>query len=285
MKMNDQNQQFDTIVITGASSGIGFATAIYLDELGYKVYAGYRNKADGTKLSEQSKNGLTPVMMDVTDLKSVESAFDLISEKVDHLPFHLVNNAGLSVNGPLELLSHSDIKKVVDVNLTGLLTVTKIFLPLIRATKGRIINISSGHGLTAIPDKSVYAASKFGVQAVSNSLRVELKPFGVMVASIIVGKVNTKVLGKIEADRKKMISNSKPEIFEQYRTLIEFFDKEVKNIPGIDAIEVSKIIGKAISDKNPRANYLIGPGAKKMSVLSRFPAKMREKMLHNAIYK
>ena len=285
MNTNKDKQSYGSVLITGASSGIGFTTARYLDELGYMVYAGYRKEADGIKLSEQSKNWLTPVLMDVTDPKSVASAFNLISEKVNQKPFYLVNNAGLSVNGPLEMLDLSDIKKVINVNLTGLLSVTKIFLPLIRATKGRIINISSGHGLMAIPDKSVYAASKFGVQAVSDSLRVELKPFCIHVSSIVVGKVNTKVLGKIEEDRKKMISNTKPEIFEQYRTLVEFFDKEVKTIPGIEAIRVAEVIHRAISRKKPKEKYLIGPGAKKMSILSRFPAKMRDSMLFNAIYK
>jgi short-subunit dehydrogenase len=237
------------------------------------------------KLLEKAKNILTPVMLDVCDLASIEKAFAVINEKSKGEPFNLINNAGLSINGPLELLEFSDIKKVIDVNLTGLLIVTKSFLPLIRKNKGRIINISSGHGLLAIPDKSVYAASKFGVQAVSDCLRVELKPFGVNVACIIVGKVNTSVLGKILEDRERMISKANPDIFDLYKNLIEFFDKEVKDIPGIEAIDVSKIIHKAISDHHPKHKYLIGPGTKKMSVLGKFPAKIRDKLLFNAIYK
>jgi short-subunit dehydrogenase len=285
MKSNNYIQQQATVLITGASTGIGFSTAIYLDNSGYKVYAGVRKENDSLKLLEKAKNGLTPVYIDVCDLTSIKKAFEEISEKSKGKPFHLINNAGLSINGPLELLEYSDIKKVIDVNLTGLLVVTKTFLPLIRNNKGRIINISSGHGLLAIPDKSVYAASKFGVQALSDSLRVELKPFGVNVTSIIVGKVNTNVLGKILEDRERMISKANPDIFELYKKLIEFFDKEVKDIPGIEAIEVSKIIHKAISDHHPKHKYLIGPGTKKMSVLGKFPAIIRDKMLFNAIYK
>jgi short-subunit dehydrogenase len=285
MKSNNNKVQQGTVFITGASTGIGFSTAIYLDDLGYKVYAGVRKDNDRLKLLEKAKNGLTPVMVDVCDLASIEKAFAMISEKSKGEPFHLINNAGLSINGPLELLEYSDIKKVIDVNLTGLLIVTKTFLPLIRKNKGRIINISSGHGLLAIPDKTVYAASKFGVQALSDSLRVELKPFGVNVASIIVGKVNTSVLGKILDDREKMISKANPEVYELYKTLVEYFDKEVKDIPGIEAIKVSETIHKAMSDRNPKDKYLIGPGANKMNILRKFPAKIRDKMLAKAIYK
>ena len=285
MQLNDHERPKGSILITGASTGIGFATAIYLDGLGYKVYAGIRKESDGIKLIENSRNGLTTVLLDVCDKNSILNSYKLIEEKVGKEPFNLVNNAGLSINGPLELLDFKDISKVIDVNLTGLLIVTKVFLPLIRKNQGRIINISSGHGLLAIPDKCVYAASKFGVQAVCDSLRVELKPFGVKVSSIIVGKVNTNVLDKIMNDRNRMIKNVNPARVILYRKLIEFFDKEVKNIPGIQAVRVSEIIHKAITDKNPKEKYLIGPGAKKMSILGRFPAKMRDNMLYKAIYK
>lgn len=285
MKSTNNGAQQDTVLITGASTGIGFSTAIFLDSLGYKVYAGVRKDKDKENLIANSTNGLIPVMLDVCDQGSIENAFAIIIEKSEGEPFHLINNAGLSVNGPLELIDYSDIKKVIDVNLTGLLFVTKIFLPLIRRNQGRLINISSGHGLMAIPDKSVYAASKFGVQALSDSLRVELRPFGVSVSSIIVGKVETNVLGKILDDREKMISKADPEIYELYKTLVEYFDKEVKNIPGIEARKVSEVIHKAMTDAKPKEKYIIGPGAKKMSILGKFPAKMRDNMLYKAIYK
>jgi short-subunit dehydrogenase len=275
----------ERVLITGASTGIGYATAIYLDQQGYNVYACVRKEADKFKLEENSSNRLQPLILDVCDLESIESAYAQIQGEINEEAFHLINNAGLSINGPLELLDHSDIKKVIDVNLTGLLTVTNIFLPLIRKSEGRIINISSGHGLMAIPDKSVYAASKFGVQAACDSLRVELKPFNVEVISIIVGKVNTSVLGKILDGRSSMIKKASTESYEVYKSLIEYFDKEVKNIPGIEAIKVSETIEKALTDKHPKIKYLIGPGAKKMDSLRKFPVKMRDIMLFKAVYK
>jgi NADP-dependent 3-hydroxy acid dehydrogenase YdfG len=103
-------------LITGASTGIGLATAIHLDNLGYKVYAGVRKDEDKENLLANAKNGLTPVMLDVCDQASIGKTFRMISEKPKGGPFHLINNAGLSVNGPLELMDYSDIKKVIDVN-------------------------------------------------------------------------------------------------------------------------------------------------------------------------
>jgi len=249
-----------------------------------KVYAGVRKEADKQKLLQESSSNLSPVFLDVCNQDSIAKSFDLIVREEGEFTFSLVNNAGLSLNGPLELLPFTDIKKLLDVNVYGLLSVTKTFLPLIRKSKGKVVNISSGHGLLAIPDKSVYAASKFAVQAISDSLRVELRPFGVSVSSVVVGKVNTSVLGKILDDRAKMLEKAQPEIVKLYSNLIEYFDREVKNIPGIEAVEVAKIIAKALSKPKPKGQYLIGPGTRKMKILSRFPSGMRDNMLYKAIY-
>lgn len=281
-KKTNKKQQ---VLITGASTGIGYATALYLDKIGFKVFAGVRKEEDGQNLSQNASSNLTPVILDVCKKESISKTFYAISQQLGSDSFNLVNNAGLSLNGPLELLPLNDIKKIIDVNIYGLLSVTKSFLPLIRKNKGRLVNISSGHGLLAVPDKSVYAASKFAVQAISDSLRVELRPFGVSVSNVVVGKVNTNVLGKIERDRNKMIDSASPEIAIKYLTLIKYFDKEVKHIPGIDAIEVAKTISDALSRSKPKAQYLIGPGAKKMKILSAMPRRMRENMLYKAIYK
>jgi len=275
-----------SVLITGASSGIGFATAIYLDGLGIKVYAGVRKDSDGLKLKEASSDKLCPVIIDVCDHPSVNNAFTMISEEEESAnEFSLVNNAGLSLNGPLELVNYEKIKKLIDVNINGLLFVTKTFLSLIRANKGRLINISSGHGLVGVPDKSVYAASKFAVQGISSSLRTELRPFGVKVSNIVVGKINTNVLGKILSEREEMIRNSDPSVYALYKTQIEYFDKEVRNLPGIEALAVAKIIARAINDKNPKPQYLVGPGARKMKILARFSDSVRDNMLYKAIHK
>lgn len=274
-----------SILITGTSSGIGKACALYLAEKGFNVYAGVRKQADADSLKKESSGALTPIILDVTDENTIHEAVDRIAGETGGHLWGLVNNAGLSINAPLELTPVSDIRKLMDVNVCGLLAVTKAFIPLLRKRAGRIVNISSGHGLLAIPDKSVYAASKFAVQAVTDSLRVELRPFGMNVSSIVVGKINTDVLGKIIAERQKMVDAAPPEIAKLYEPLIKFFDKEVKTIPGIDAVEAAKVVGKALTAPKPLPQYLIGPGAKKMKKLAGLPVWLRDWLMYTTIYK
>ena len=273
-----------SVVITGASTGIGKATALHLDKVGYRVFAGVRKDADGQALAEGASEKLTPILLDVTDDESIETAVTTVTGATAGELSGLVNNAGLSLNGPLELVAVPDIRKLMDVNVIGLLAVTKTFLPLLRKGKGRIVNISSGHGLLAVPDKSAYAASKFAVQAISDSLRVELRPFGVSVSCLAVGKVDTAVLGKIVADRNRMIRAADPEIVELYSPLIEFFDREVKDLPGIAPQEVGRVVAEALMAAKPKAYYQIGPGARKMRNLARLTVGLRDRLLYNAIY-
>ena len=272
------------IVITRASTGIGKATALHLDELGFRVFAGVRKEADGQALKKEASEKLTPTLLDVTDGDSIVSAVKEITKETAGKLFGLVNNAGVSLNGPLELIPVSDIKTLLDVNVLGLLAVTKAFIPLLRKGKGRLINISSGHGLLAIPDKSVYAASKFAVQAISDALRVELRPFGVSVSCLVVGKVETEVLGKIVADRDAMIRAANPKIIDLYSPLIKFFDSEVKDLPGIPPHEVGRVLAEAFTTEKPKAHYLIGPGSRKMKNLARLPVGLRDWLLYKAIY-
>ena len=273
-----------SVVVTGASSGIGKATALHLDQLGFRVFAGVRKNADGQALSESASDKLKPILLDVTEDGSIAAAVDTVTRTTSGELFGLVNNAGLSLNGPLELVPVPEMKKLMDVNVIGLLAVTQAFLPLLRKSRGRIVNISSGHGLLAVPDKSAYAASKFAVQAVSDCLRVELRPFGVSVSCLAVGKVDTEVLGKIVSDRDAMIRAADPEIVELYSPLIEFFDREVKDLPGIAPVEVGRVVAEALITARPKAQYLIGPGARKMKNLARLPIRLRDWLMCTTIY-
>ena len=274
-----------SVLITGASSGIGRATSLYLAAKGLKVYAGVRNVKDGENLLKLGSGNLAPVIIDVTDIQSINNTFNKIYAENDGNLFALVNNAGISLNCPLELASVDMIKKVVDVNLTGLLNVTKIFIPLLRQSQGKIVNVSSGHGLLALPDKSIYAATKFAVQAVTDSLRIELFPFNIKVASIIVGKVNTSALDKILKERENIIAHSATEIVTLYSDLFDYFDENVKDLPGIEADKVAETIEHALACNNPRPYYLIGPGTAKMKKLAALPLKLRDFLITKAIYK
>jgi len=196
----------------------------------------------------------------------------------------VVNNAGLSINGPLELVPVSEIRKLFEVNVVGLLSVTRGFIPLLRKAQGRLINVSSGHGLLAIPDKSVYAASKFAVEAISDALRLELRPFGISVSNLVVGKVDTAVLGKILEDRERLAKGADAGVLELYSPLFEFFDREVKDLPGIPPEEVAALVAESLTTRKPKAQYLLGPGARKMRNLARLPRGLRDELLYKALY-
>jgi NAD(P)-dependent dehydrogenase (short-subunit alcohol dehydrogenase family) len=276
--------QGNVVLVTGASTGIGRATALRLDAEGYRVYAGVRRDVDGEALRKEATEVLTPLALDVTDTDAVAQAVATVSQESDGKLWGLVNNAGLSLNGPLELLPDTEIRKLFEVNVVGLLAVTRSFIPLLRKAEGRLINVSSGHGLLAIPDQGVYAASKFAVQAISDSLRLELRPFGVSVSNLVVGKVDTEVLGKILEKREKVADDADPAVLGLYAPLMEFFDREVKNIPGIPPEEVATVVAEALSAQRPKAQYLVGPGARKMRNLSRLPRWLREGMMYKALY-
>ena len=273
-----------TVVITGASTGIGRATALHLDRLGFRVFAGVRRDDDGEALSRQASDRLTPVRLDVTDSNSIAEAVAVVDHETSGHLDGLVNNAGLSINGPLEMVPIEQVEMLMNVNVIGLTAVTQAFLPLLRKSRGRIVNISSGHGLLAIPDKSAYAASKFAVQAISDALRVELRPFGVAVSCLAVGKVETAVLDKIVAEREAMVRDAGPDVVKLYRPLIEFFDREVKDLPGIPPVEVGKVVESVLTSARPKPLYMVGPGARKMKNLARLPVGLRDWLLAKALY-
>jgi len=272
------------VVVTGASSGIGEATALHLDALGFSVFAGVRRKADAEALAARASNRLTPIRLDVADADSIAAAAKVVENATGGHLHALVNNAGLSVNGPLELLPVRQIERLMGVNVVGLMAVTRALLPLLRRSRGRIINIGSGHGLLAVPDKSAYAASKFAVRAISDALRVELMPFGVAVSHLAVGKVETAVLGKILTEREAMVRDADPEVVELYRPLWDFFDREVKDLPGIPPVEVGKVVARALTTARPKPHYLVGPGARKMRILARLPVGLRDRLFFKTIY-
>ena len=272
------------VLVTGASTGIGKATALTLDAIGYRVFAGVRKEEDRRALREEASDVLTPLLLDVTDSDAIADAVARVEEDTGGRLAGLVNNAGLSLNGPLELLPVSEIRRLFEVNVVGLLAVTRAFIPLLRNAQGRLINVSSGHGLLAIPDKSVYAASKFAVQAISDSLRLELRPFGVSVCNLVVGKVDTAVLDKILEERERLAKAADPAVLKLYSPLFEFFDREVRNLPGIPPEEVAKVVAKALTAQQPKAQYVVGPGARKMLNLARLPRRLRDGLMYKALY-
>ena len=176
LNLFSQAPRSDSVVITGASTGIGAACALALDKLGYRVFAGVRNPADGEQLQRQAGPRLMPIRLDVTDEASIAAAHHTVSAMMGEQGLAgLINNAGIGVVGPIEALPLAGWRRQFDVNLFGLIAVTQAFLPLIRKGQGRIVNMGSIAGRAAMPFMAPYGASKHALVAVTDALRIVLQ--------------------------------------------------------------------------------------------------------------
>ena len=190
-----------TVVITGASTGIGAASALHLDQRGFTVFAGVRKPADGAVLQQSSSDRLIPIMLDVTDQASIQQAQAIVSERVGTTGLYgLVNNAGIAVPAPLEAISIPDLRRQLEVNVIGQVAVTQAFLPLLRQARGRIINMGSIAGRAAMPLMGPYSASKFALEAITDALRLEVQQWGIHVSIIEPGAIATPIWDKSAGD-------------------------------------------------------------------------------------
>jgi NAD(P)-dependent dehydrogenase (short-subunit alcohol dehydrogenase family) len=192
-----QSQSKGAVLVTGASTGIGRASALRLDQLGFQVFAGVRKDADGKALKQKAKGDFTPILLDVTDDASIAAAAKTVSKAVGNRGLAgLVNNAGIVVPGPLEFLPLGDLRSQIEVNVIGQVAVTQAFLPMLRKGRGRIVNIGSIGGRMATPFMGAYNASKFALEALTDSLRMELKPWEISVSIIEPGNIDTRIWEK-----------------------------------------------------------------------------------------
>ena len=163
------------VVITGASTGIGRATALHLDRLGYRVFAGVRQEADAESIRQRSSARLSPVFLDVTAAASIQAAATLVAAEVGETGLAgVVNNAGIGLGGPLEFFPIDELRRQFEINIVGPLAVTQAFLPLIRRGRGRIVLVGSISSRRASPIAGPYNASKFALEALADALRLEL---------------------------------------------------------------------------------------------------------------
>ena len=206
------------MVVTGASTGFGAAIARHLAGRrgGFRVFGTVRRAEDEAALE---RAGVTAVRMDVTDSASIARAREQVERVLAGAPLAgLVNNAGIPAAGPLELFSLDELRRVLEVNLVGAVAVTQAFLPLLKASRGRIVNMSSIAGRSALPFLGPYAASKFGLEAISDSLRRELLPFGVKVIVIEPGTFKTAIWSKVEVmDLRRYAGTPYESVLDRFR--------------------------------------------------------------------
>lgn len=270
------------VVVTGASSGIGKACVFRLAELGFRVFAGVRKDADGEALRSKASERLVPVLLDVTDEGSIAAAARVVAEIVGERGLAgLVNNAGIAVAGPLEFLPVEELRRQLEVNVVGQIAVTQAFLPMLRTGRGRVVNIGSVSGRVAAPLLGPYCASKFALEALTATLRMELQPWGIAVSLIEPAGIATPIWEKSLARGDKLIAGLPPEVQERYGKMIAAQRKRAIKT-GKHGIPVGEVVGPvihALTSKRPRARYPIGNITRLGEIVRLLPDKVRERII------
>lgn len=251
--------QQKVVFISGASSGIGYETAITLISQGHIVYGAARRTERMESLKEK---GVKTLKLDVTDSNSCKIAIDTVLQEQGRIDV-LINNAGYGSLGAIENVSMEEARKQIDVNVFGLAELSKLVLPQMRKQGGgRIINISSVAGRVVIHFGAWYNVSKFAVEALSDALRIEAKPFGVDVVLIEPGGIGTD-WGNIAADHLEQ--SSRDSVYEEAaKNMATTFRKAYSASWMPSPKVVARAIAKAVKAKRPRTRYLVGLGARSL---------------------
>lgn len=243
-----------TVLVTGASRGIGRALAVSLAQAGWDVYAGVRD------VGGEAEAGITPVLLDVTNADHVAKLPDALPEKLDAL----VNNAGVVVGGPVEGLGLDDLRQQLEVNVVGQVAVTQAVLPRIRSAQGRIVFISSINGRLAAPMIGAYNASKFALEGIADTLRLELRPWGVDVVTVEPGSTDTDIWRGALDQLAVTEDGLSEEIRDLYRPHIDGMRKATEFIQKhtFPVNQVVDVVTRALTAARPRARYVVGAATK-----------------------
>jgi len=256
-------------IVTGASTGIGAATARELARRGFHVLAGVRRGRDADAIRGP---GIEPLIIDITNQEHIRALATRVQEDPQGRAVRaLVNNAGIGVNVPVEAYAIDEWRRLFEVNLFGHVAVTQALLPALIDSLGRVVNISSVGGKVAMATYGPYAATKFAFEAVSDSLRRELAPLGVRVVVIEPGAVVTEMLGRASATAHEQASAMTPEQSERYGGLVHAVAAQAASAAksGLPADAAAKVIAKAVTARKPRTRYTVGRDAAVITRLAR----------------
>jgi NAD(P)-dependent dehydrogenase (short-subunit alcohol dehydrogenase family) len=261
--------QVPTVLITGASTGIGRATALGLAASGWTVLAGVRKAADGEALSTAGGERVLALELDVTDQAQIDGAVERVGELAPGGLDALVNNAGIGFGGPLELVPVDDLRSQFEVNVIGPVALTQALLPALRRARGRIVFVSSVGGRVAMGFTAPYAASKHAIEAIGDALRVELRSSNVQVALVEPGSVATPIWDKGRAQGDGL--SVPAELTAQYGHVPAAMNKVLEDTErrGIPPEQVAATIERALTARRMKARYLIGRDAKAMLLAKR----------------
>lgn len=247
-----------SVLVTGASTGIGRATALRLDAAGWRVFAGVRRDEDAAALRAAGSERLQPLILDVTEPEQIAAAAERAGGRLDGL----VNNAGVAIPGPLETLPIDDFRRQIEINLVAQVAVTQALLPAIREARGRVVFLSSIGGLQAFPFTGAYHAAKFGIEAVGDVFRQELRPWGISVSVIEPGSIDTPIWERGERMVDDAGDVERREAL--YGKRIEGYRRAIRELAerGIPPEKVAETIEHALDARRPRTRYLVGLDAK-----------------------
>lgn len=276
-----------SVMITGASTGIGEACALRLDKAGWRVFAGVRKEADGQRVKQQASERLTPLIIDVTNQAQIDASAATVGGVVGEAGLAgLVNNAGVGFGGPLEFLAIEDLRQQLEVNVVGQIAVTQAFLPLIRKAKGRIVNMGSIGGKMATPFIGPYNASKFAMEALTDSLRQELQPWGIHVSIVEPGSIATPIWDKSSARVEELEREMPEEAMMLYGKTVEAIKAALVQFQeaGIPPDEVAKFVEHALTAGTPRTRYVVGRDAQLQRMLVKWaPDRVRDGLVRRQL--
>ena len=242
---------------------------------GWRVLAGVRREGDAPEGTEE-------LLLDVTDAEQIRGA----AERVDELD-GLVNNAGIALGTPLELVPVDQLRYQLEVNLVGQVAVTQALLPALRRAKGRIVFMGSIAGRSALPFLAPYAASKHALEAVADSLRLELKPFGIPVSIVEPGSIRTAIWSRSAARADELAATADSELAELYAERVAAFRSVAlkRGAAGAPAERVAEVVEEALTAERPQARYLVGKDAKLRAGFERLPDRLRDRIYERVLLK
>lgn len=258
-----------TVVITGASSGIGRASAVRLARSGFRVYAGIRAEADAAALRAEHP-AIEPIAIDVTDATAIAAARQRLEREIDGLG-GLVNNAGIGLVAPMEHVPLGEVRRQFEVDVFGQIAVTQALLPLIRRARGRIVNMGSVGGHIAMPFGGVLCGCKSALHAMNDALRLELRPSGIHVCLIEPGSIRTPAVDKTLGDVDRAIQALPLDGREHYGEMLRAFHRRAyqRERSGSPPEVVARAVHHALTATRPRIRYPVGQDARLLATLSR----------------
>jgi NAD(P)-dependent dehydrogenase (short-subunit alcohol dehydrogenase family) len=271
-----------SVLITGTSTGIGRACVERMAADGWTVYAGVRKDADGDALAAAVTGDVRPVQLDVTTQSQIDDVVArLRSDLAGRGLEGLVNNAGVAGGGPFEGLTDADWRWCFEVNVFGLVNMTRACLDLLRQAPGRVVNIGSIGGRIGSPFMGPYSATKHAVEGISESLRFEVEQFGMTVSCVEPGQIKTAIWEKGQDEIDQMTSRYSPELLARYDHQLDlmygFADEGPRR--GAPPSKVAEVVHHALTATRPKQRYLVGPEAGITGVVSRLPDGLRRRML------